>query len=764
MSVSGKADGPATRARFKVSRVSLYLTVACATVFCSCSGGSGKQNSNPPPPPDPPPSILTTSLPNGQVGRAYSATLAAKGGTAPLTWSLTAGALPAGLALAPSGLISGTPTASAAATPLTFTVSSATGTQSEAANLTLSVSPANITISVSPARAGLAVTQTASFTATTNDYAGVAWSISPAGGSFSAASSLSGTAIGFTAPATAGVYTITATSVTDSGQQASVTVGVTDLAGVYTYHNDLARDGTNTQEYALTTANVNSTTFGKLFSCTVDGAVYAQPLWVANLTIGGAPHNVVLVATAHDSLYAVDADASPCVTLWQVSLIDTAHGGTAGEVTVPDGTTGYYVGKGLGNITPEVGVIGTPVIDPASGTLYVVSKSMVAGADPDDSTYYQRLHAIDVTTGNEKSGSPVTIAASFPGTSGGGASVTFSARQQNQRTGLALVNGTVYIGWGSHEDSIPWSGWLMGYTYGASGFTQTAVLDTTPNTAEGGVWMAGGAPPADLNGNLYVSTGNGPFDATNAAPPNNDYGDCFLQLNAKLGVTSWFAPSDEGTDNTLDEDFGSGGAALVLNLASGSLQHLVVGGGKDGALYLLNGDSLGEFGDANAWQEFSVGGGIFGTAAFWNNTLYLAPVGSPMRAYAFDTSTNMFNTTPTSLSPNRYGFPGSTAAVSATGANSNGIVWALDQNSYCTNRSTSCGPAVLHAYDASNLATELWNSAMVGADTAGNAVKFTVPTVANGKVYIGSRGNNTGGGYGSTSISGELDVYGLKPD
>ena len=738
-----------------------FAVLACAAVVCSCSGGSKQTNS--PPPSDPPITIVTTALPNGQVGRAYSAMLAANGGTAPLSWSLTAGALPAGLTVAANGLISGTPTAPAAAAALTFTVSSATGVQKQTGKVTLNVSPASITVLVSPARAGLAVTETAPFKATTNDYGGVNWSISPAGGSFSAATSPSGTAVTFTAPTTAGVYTITATSATDSSQQAAVTVGVTDLAGVYTYHNDLGRDGANTQEYALTPANVNTTTFGKLFSCTVDGAVYAQPLWIAKLTVGGARHNVVFVATAHDSLYAFDADASPCVPLWEVSLIDANHGGTAEEVTVPAGTTGYYVGRGFGSNAPEVGVMSTPVIDPASGTLYVVSKSMSPGMPPASTSYYQRLHAIDVTTGNEKTGSPVTIAATFPGTYSGGTSVTFSARQQKQTAALALANGTVYIAWASHDDAVPYSGWTMGYTYNGTVFTQTAVLDATPSTGLGGIWMSGAAPPADQSGNLYVITGNGTFDVTNVTPPNHDYANSFLQLNGQLGITSWFAPSSTPIDNDgADYDFGAGGAALVLNLTSGSLRRLVVGGGKHGVLYLLNGDSMGGLGDANAWQQFSVGGPIFATAAFWNNTLYLAPIDNPMRAYAFDSTTNMFNTTPTSQSATQYGFPGATAAVSASGASTDGIVWALDQIGYCP--AHHCAPAVLHAYDASNLATELWNSAMVAADTAGNAVKFTVPTVANGKVYVGTRGDNTTGVYGSTAISGELDVYGLKPD
>jgi len=690
--------------------------------------------SNPTPTSGTPITIVTTALPNGQVGRAYSAKLAATGGAAPLSWSLTAGALPAGLTLAANGLVSGMPTAPAAAAPLAFTVSSAGGGQKQTAKLTMNVSPANISVAVSPARVGLTVTQKVTLTATTNDYGGVNWSISPAGGSFSTVSSPSGTAVNFTAPSTAGVYTITASGVTDSAQQATVTVGVTDLAGVYTWHNDLGRDGANTQEYALTPANVNTTTFGKLFSCTVDGAVYAQPLWVANLTVGGARHNVVFVATDH-SLYAFEADTNPCVQLWQVSLIDAGHGGTAGEVVWPAGG----------------GAIGTGVIDPASATLYVVSKSMIRGTPEANASYYQRLHAIDVNTGNEKAGAPVTIAATFPGTYGGGTSVTFNAYVQNQRAGLALVNGTVYVAEGSYGDGGNYFGWIMGYTYNGTGFSQTAVLNVTPNVHGGGVWMSAGAPAADQSGNLYVITGNGVFDVTNTTPPNNDYGDSFLQLNGHLGITSWFAPSDTPMDNYLDNDFGAGGAALTLNLATGSLRHLVVGGGKDGVLYVLNGDSMGGLGDPSAWQRFSVGSGIWNTAAFWNSTLYFAPVLASMRAYAFDSTTNMFNTTPTSHSATLYGFRGATPTVSASGASTDGIVWALQTNNCPL---SPCGPAVLHAYDASNLAIELWNSAMTGADAAGNALQFTVPTVANGKVYVGTSGNT----------GGELDVYGLKPE
>jgi len=708
--------------------------------------------------------VTTSSLPAGKVGQAYSAMLAASGGTTPYSWTRTGGALPAGLSLSPPGVISGTPTAPVNATPLTFKVTdSGSPTQSASVSVTLTIGAGTtVTVAVSPARAALTVTQKLTVVATTSDPAGVTWSVSPggSGGSFNPASSVSGANVAFTAPSSGGVYTVTATSVTNTTVSASFTAGVTDLAGVYTWHHDLARDGANTHEYALTSANVGTSTFGKLFSCTVDGAVYAQPLWMANLTVNGAMHNVVFVATEHDSLFAFDADATSCVQLWQVSLIGTNHGGTAGEVTVPDGTSGYLVGSGLGDITPEVGVTGTPVIDPTTHTLYVVSKSVSAAG----TTFYQRLHAVDITTGNERTGSPVAISATFPGAGDGGSTVTFSPRQQNQRAGLALVNGTIYIAWGSHEDNPPYYGWIIGYTYNGSSFRQSAVLNVTPNLGSGGIWMTGGAPSADSNNHLYVITANGDFDVTNSSGPTNDYGDSFLQLGGNLTVLSYFTPSDQASDSANDMDFGSGGSAVVLNVTSGAPQHLLVGGGKDGTLYLLNGDNMGGYGDTKARQHFSLGNAIFSTSAFWNDTLYVAPTGGRLSAFALNTATYLLNTTPASESSATFGWPGATPSISASGPGSDGIVWALDTHNYCTNQSSGCGPAVLHAYDAGNLGSELWNSSMLGADAAGYAVKFTVPTIANGKVYVGDRGNNTGGGYASTSASGQLDVYGLKPN
>ena len=710
-------------------------------------------------PPPPPLAISTTSLPAGQVTDAYTASLAATGGNPPYTWSITSGTLPAGLTLAPAtGAISGTPTAFVYNSPLAFTVTdSSTPAMTQSATLNLTIS-SGITVTVSPANAGVVVGQATTLTPTVNDSAGVTWSVSGTGctgsacGTLSATKSLSGAAVTYTAPSTAGVYTITATSVTDKTQSASTAVGATDLAGVATYHENGARTGANTQEYALTPANVNTKTFGKLFSCPVDGAVYAQPLWVPNLTIGGSTHNVILVATQHDSLFAFDADANPCVQLWTASLIDSAHGANAGETVVP----GNLVGNGYQDIWPEIGVTGTPVIDQTTNTLYVVSKSVITSGP----TFYQRLHAIDLTTGNEKFSGPVAISGTYPGSGDGGTTTTFVARQENQRPGLALVNGVVYIGWASHEDETPFYGWLMGYS--ASTLQQVSVLNVGPNSGSSGIWMSGGAPAVDSAGNLYLATGNGTFDAANTTGNTNDYGDSLLQISSSLQVLQYFTPTDQATDALNDKDFGSGGTAVLVDLPANGTNptHLLVAGGKDGSLYLLNRDKLGGYLDTNAWQKITLPSPIFSTGAFWNSNLYIATLNRGIQAYQLSASTATLSLLANATTAT-FGFGSATPTISSKPDNTNGIVWALNNQAYCTNQSKSCGPAILYAFDATNLANEFWDSTQGTGNAAGNAVKFTLPTVANGKVYIGTRGNNIGGQDSSTSTPGEVDVYGL---
>jgi fibronectin type 3 domain-containing protein len=630
-----------------------------------------------------------------------------------------------------------------------------------------------ILVTISPVRGGMPVSQTMPFTVTVaNDVGaqGVTWSASS--GTFTGSTATQTT---YQAPSSAGSVTITATSVADSTKTASATIGVTDLTGVTTYHNDLSRDGVNSQEYALTLANVNTTTFGKLFSCTTDGAIYGQPLWVPGLTVNGDKHNVVFVATQHDSLYAFDADlnTSPCVPLWQVSLIDTMHGGASGETSVPSGTSGNLVGLGAGDITPEVGILGTPVIDLGSKILYAVSKSV----DSTGTNIVQRLHGIDLATGNEKlNGAPVVISASFPGDGDGssGGLIPFNPQTQNQRPALALVNGMVYVGWGSHEDVDPYHGWLIAYR--ATDLTQVAAFNSTPNQAtgfihsRGGIWMGGGAPAADSSNNLYLITGNGAYDG------NTDFGDSVVRLSTISGLTAvdWFTPMDQQILNDNDMDFGSGGTVVLADLPMAPVQHVLIGGGKAGDLFLLNRDMLGHFTTDNhtAIQFFAASGEIFATPAYWQNNVYYAGsgvlgAGDALSAFTLDPISGTFvPAAPSMKSAHIFPFPGATPSISWNGtsnpATSNAIVWALDNHAYCTSQSSACGPAVLYAYDATNLAAELWNSSTTGSDDAGFAVKFTVPTVANGKVYIGTRGSDDGS-Y-TSSNRGELDVYGLKPN
>lgn len=623
---------------------------------------------------------------------------------------------------------------------------------------------ANISVSVSPRNVGVVVTtQAQQFTATVQGTANTAvtWSVDTVAGGNAAVGQINPSGL-YTPPSTAGTHVITATSVADKTRNASATVAVTDLAGVFTYHNDLARDGVNSQEYGLTTTTVTTSTFGKAFSCQVDGAIYAAPLWVPALTINAATHNVVYVATQHDSLYALDADVNPCLQLWHANLIDATHGGTPNETSV----CANDVGQGFGDIQPEVGVTGTPVIDPATNTLYVVSKSENGGCNTGIArTFHQRLHAIDLTTGNEKFSAPVNISASVAGTGDGssGGVLQFNAQREGQRPGLALVKNVatggslfdvVYISWASHEDTTPYHGWVIGYN-AANVSQQMQVFNANPNGNDAGIWMSGDAPAVDSSNNIFVSTGNGTFDANIGG---SDFGDSALKLttSGSLAVADSFTPLNQSSLSTNDTDFGAGGVVLLPDQTTG-LPHLLIAGGKQGLMYLINRDNMGQFSMVadNVVQEFTADQGSWTTPVFWQNAMYIAGSGDngfcdALNSYAFSASTDSFNSTPSSSSSHCFGFPGATPAVSSTGS-SNGIVWAMDVHCYTTNQSQCAGPAILFAYDATNLANELWDSSQAASnrDQAGAAVKFAVPTIANGKVYVGTRT--------------ELDVYGLLP-
>ncbi len=708
---------------------------------------------------------------------------------------LSASDLPSGIAASfnpnpttATSVLTLTANSSASAGSATITVTGTSGSLIQVATVDITV--ATLTLSVSPTVAAVvASTQTEQFTATVQGNAtnlGVTWSVDGVSAGNASTGTIDSAGL-YTPPSAAGVHTVTATSVADPSVSASATVAVTDLAGVFTYHNDPSRDGVNSQEYALSPQTVNTATFGKLFSCPVDGAVYTQPLWVPGLSIDGGIHNVLFVATQHDSLFAFDADASPCVTYWQVNLIDQQHGGSTGETSVFWNDVGCqcYVG----DIWPEVGVTGTPVIDPGTNTIYLISASQIGSS----STFYQRLHAIDLATGNERSNSPVTIAASVPGTT-----VDFSAQMENQRQGLALDNGIVFAGWSSHEDAGPWYGWLLGYSAynpsNSSSLQQDAAFNSTPNSSEGGIWASGGAPAIDSSNDLYVATGNGIFDES-PSPANNDYGDSVVKLLPATGntpngtgftIADYFTPEDQSCLYNSDIDLGAGGPVLLPDQnAPGLPQYLLVQIGKEGVVYLVNRDNMGNYQappsnspctDTNSQIVQTFEGspsGFYGTPAFWQNSLYLAGStdggsGDYLKVFSFDPTTEQFNPNWTSESAHYYNFPASSPSVSSQGT-SNGIVWEIDESAYgYANQNSSAGsqgcfsdnetppavcfgPAVLYAYDATNLTLELWDSSQApnNRDQAGNAVKFVPPTIANGKVYLSTRT--------------EVDVYGLLP-
>jgi hypothetical protein len=648
-----------------------------------------------------------------------------------------------------------------------------------------SSAPPSATVTISPHQSAVAATtQTLQFTATVTGNVSdltVAWSVDGTASGDSTVGTISGTGL-YTPPATGGTHIITATSMALSTSSASASVAVTDLPGVFTYHNDLSRDGANTQEYELNSSNVGSATFGKLFACPVDGAVYTQPLWVPGVNINGTVHNVIYVATQHDSLFAFDADS--CAQLWQAKLLDTLHGGTPGEGPIVWEDVGYCDG----DIYPEVGVTGTPVINPSSNTIYIVSASEIPGAQSGNcslpaGSYFHRLHALDITSGGEKFNGPVTIAAQVVGTGDGssGGMVTFTSQLQHNRSGLALAgDGTVYVAFAAHEDASPYHGWLFGYA--ASDLSQTpSVFNSTPNGvyipnvggADGGIWGGGGAPAIDGDNNVFVATGNGIFDQGTGMSMQNDYGDSVLNLGSPQGgttamqVNGWFSPLSEYTLEQYDEDLGSGAPVLLPDQTVGP-QHLLVQLGKDGVIYLIDRDNMGLFNASSnqVVQNFQATGGFWGTPALWQNNLYFAGAGDVLRQFSFDPNTE-FNTTTASQSSEYFGFPDVSPSVSSQGA-SNGIVWAVDaglygyaspnsgnaNGGYCYQSPvppTCTGPAVLHAYSATNLANEYWNSALAAGnrDQAGNAVKFVPPTIANGKVYVSTRT--------------EVDVYGLLP-
>jgi uncharacterized protein (TIGR03437 family) len=489
---------------------------------------------------------------------------------------------------------------------------------------------------------------------------------------------------------------------------------------VTTYRNNLARTGANLEERVLTPANVNPGAFGKLFSLPVDGQVYAQPLYLPSLNIPGkGVRNAVFVATEHDSVYAFDAD-SAAAPLWQINFTDAA----AGETTVSVADV-----LGCPSIAPELGITGTPVIDPSTRTLYVVASTIRNG------TFYHRLHALDAATGAERPGSPVVIDASAPGTGDGFSQTTvqFHPYLYKNRAGLLLLNGIVYTAWTSHCDTGSYHGWLIGYD--AADLQPAAIYNDSPNAFQGSLWMGGAAPAADADGNIYVISGNGVFDGDTGG---SDLGDSFIKLSSAVGlsIADYFTPFNQLSLSRGDIDLGSSGALLLPDEAGNATHpHLVVSAGKEGRIYLLDRDQMGHFhpgSDSQIVQSIAGAiGPLYGGAAYFNHTLYFAGAGDSLKAFAI--SDAHLTTSPISQSPESFGELGSAPAVSANGS-ANGIVWVVG----------SGAGGGLHAYDASNLANELYNSQMNATrDALGSFVKFSVPTVANGKVYVGTSNSLT---------------------
>ena len=487
---------------------------------------------------------------------------------------------------------------------------------------------------------------------------------------------------------------------------------------VLTYHNNNARTGLNPGETQLTLTNVNYTTFGLQFVIPVDGLVDAEPLYLSSLTIGGATHNVLIVATEHDSVYAFDADSG--ATLWHVTTLK------AGETTSDD--------RGCSQVEPEIGITSTPVIyRPSTGVpvIYVVAMSKDSSGN-----YHQRLHALSAVTGAELQGGPVDINAKYPGTGDGSRNgyVFFNPAQYKERAGLLRVSGTIFLTWASHCDYRPYTGWIMGYN--ASTLKQTTVLNLTPNGNEGAVWGSGAGMAADANGNIFLLDANGVFDTTlnsKGFPADGDYGNAFLRISTAggLAVADYFEMDNEAIENQTDTDLGSGGTALVnITDSNGNLKQLAVGAGKDSNLYVVDRNNMGKFNSEqnNLYQELDgvLPGGIWSMPAVWNGNVYYGPVDGPILDFQFSNAKLL--SSPVAKTKQRFPYPGVTPSIS-TNAGSNAILWA----------SSSTNPAVLFAFNARTLQM-LYNSTQApnGRDHFGSGNKFVTPMITHGKVYVGT--------------------------
>ncbi len=492
---------------------------------------------------------------------------------------------------------------------------------------------------------------------------------------------------------------------------------------VLTFHNDNARTGQNLAETILAPANVQQSTFGKLFAVPVDGKVDAQPLYVASVNLPGQGSKpVVYAVTEHDSVYAFDASTGSIY--WQVSVL--------GPGETPSDN------RGCSQVTPEIGITGTPVIDlnaGVNGTMYLVAMSKDSSGN-----YHQRIHALDITTGGEQFGAPLEVQATYPGTGANSSNgeVVFDPKQYKSRPGLTLSNGIVYTGWGSHCDIGAYTGWLIGYD--ESTLAQTRIFNLAPNGRESALWGSGGGVATDGAGTLFVSVANGTFDTTLSSdgfPSNGDFGNAFVKLDPSSGVlqaADYWTMDNTVSESSRDEDLGSGGLLILPDLVDGNgqVRHLATGAGKDANVYVFDRDNMGKFDAANngtLYEELPGGlrGGEYSSPAWFNGTVYYGGVGDVIRGFAVNNA--QLNAQPSSVTPNAFAFPGATPSISANGT-ANAILWAVENST----------PAVLHAYDPNNLATEFYNSnqAPGGRDQFGPGNKFIVPTVADGRVIVGT--------------------------
>jgi chitodextrinase len=587
---------------------------------------------------------------------------------------------------------------------------------------------------VTPRAAAITSTRTQQYTAIGGNTSSVVWAVDGIGGGSASAGTISTTGL-YAPPAAAGMHTVTATS-TDQSQSASATIYITNYAGKFTHHNDNLRTGANVTETVLTPTNVNAATFGKLFTYQLDGTMHASALYVANVNIPQLGlRNVVYASTEHDSVYAFDADGLSAAPLWQASFINPA----AGVTSVPANDTGECC-----DIAGEIGITGTPVIDPASSTLYVVAKTKeVIGST---TNYVQRLHALDIATGAEKFGGPVVLQASVPGTGTGaqGGQLPFDPLHENQRPALLLNNGVVYIGFASHGDRPPFHGWVLGYN--ATTLQRVLAYCATANGTGGGIWLSGGGLNADSAGNVYFVTGNGTFDANTGGV---DFGDSFVKLSPTGSVLDYFSPHDQASLNAANFDLGSSNL-LLLPDQPGAHPHLALSAGKNENIHVVDRDNMGHFNAnndsqivqslVNIFPNGTPEPGNYNAPVYFNGTVYFGPVNDTLMA--FKMSNGLLPAVPTSKSSEVYTYPGGAIAASGNGS-INGILWGVQKNG-------TIAAGGLRAYDANNLAVELYNSDQAGTrDTLDIAAKFSVPLVANGKVYIGSMNN--------------LTAYGLLP-